>query len=73
MKICPLATYTRPSGPTAALSPLLNKQIGFDPGIAEAIVKAHRTALMRKRNVRNRMQVAIAAQSMGWRDAKLPH
>lgn len=45
-------------------SGLLNKQIAFDLGIAEATVKAHMTALMRKLNVRNRTQVAIAAQSM---------
>jgi len=44
-------------------SGLLNKQIAFDLGIAEATVKAHMTALMRKLNVRNRTQVAIAAQS----------
>jgi DNA-binding NarL/FixJ family response regulator len=42
----------------------LNKQIAFDLGIAEATVKAHMTALMRKLNVRNRTQVALAAQSM---------
>ena len=46
-------------------SGLLNKQIAFDLGIAEATVKAHMTALMRKLNVRNRTQVAIAAQSLG--------
>lgn len=42
----------------------LNKQIAFDLGIAEATVKAHMTALMRKLNVRNRTQVAMAAQSL---------
>jgi DNA-binding NarL/FixJ family response regulator len=42
----------------------LNKQIAFDLGIAEATVKAHMTALMRKLNVRNRTQVALAAQFM---------
>ncbi len=42
----------------------LNKQIAFDLGIAEATVKAHMTALMRKLNVQNRTQVAIAAQSL---------
>jgi DNA-binding NarL/FixJ family response regulator len=47
-------------------SGLLNKQIAFDLGIAETTVKAHMTALMRKLNVRNRTQVAIAAQTMGW-------
>ena len=42
----------------------LNKQIAFDLGIAEATVKAHMTAIMRKMNVRNRTQVALAAQAM---------
>ena len=42
----------------------LNKQIAFDLGIAEATVKVHMTALMRKLNVRNRTQVAIAAQAL---------
>ena len=42
----------------------LNKQIAFDLGIAEATVKAHMTALMRKLNVSNRTQVAIAAQML---------
>jgi len=66
------------SGPIAELTPtqrkvmkgvrsgLLNKQIAFDLGIAEATVKAHMTALMRKLKVRNRTQVAIAAQSLVW-------
>jgi DNA-binding NarL/FixJ family response regulator len=45
-------------------SGLLNKQIAFDLGIAEATVKAHMTALMRKLNVRNRTQVAIVAQAL---------
>lgn len=43
-------------------SGLLNKQIAFDLGIAEKTVKAHMTLLMRKLNVRNRTQVAVAAQ-----------
>lgn len=43
---------------------LLNKQIAFQLGIAEATVKAHMTAVMRKLNVRNRTQVAIAAQDL---------
>ena len=43
----------------------LNKQIAFDLGIAEATVKAHMTALMRKLNVHNRTQAAIAAQALG--------
>lgn len=42
----------------------LNKQIAFDLGIAEATVKAHMTAVMRKLNVHNRTQAAIAAQAM---------
>lgn len=42
----------------------LNKQIAHELGIAEATVKAHMTALMRKLNVRNRTQVAIAAQNL---------
>ncbi|MBO9707321.1 MAG: response regulator transcription factor [Caulobacter sp.] len=46
-------------------SGLLNKQIAFDLGIAEATVKAHMTALMRKLNVHNRTQAAIAAQALG--------
>ena len=47
-------------------SGLLNKQIAHDLGIAEATVKAHMTALMRKLNVHNRTQVAIAAQTISW-------
>lgn len=41
----------------------LNKQIAHDLGIAEATVKAHMTALMRKLNVRNRTQVALTARA----------
>ncbi|WP_269714918.1 helix-turn-helix domain-containing protein [Caulobacter sp. NIBR2454] len=44
---------------------LLNKQIAFDLGIAEATVKAHMTALMRKLNVHNRTQAALAARALG--------
>lgn len=43
---------------------LLNKQIAHDLGIAEATVKAHMTALMRKLNVHNRTQAAMAAQAL---------
>jgi len=50
-------------------SGLLNKQIAFDLGIAEATVKAHMTTIMRKLNVRNRTQVALAAQAMKYREA----
>ncbi len=45
----------------------LNKQIAFDLGIAEATVKAHMTAVMRKLNVHNRTQAAIAAQMLIFR------
>ncbi|MEI9927544.1 MAG: LuxR C-terminal-related transcriptional regulator [Sphingomonas sp.] len=45
-------------------SGLLNKQIAYNLGIAEATVKAHMTALMRKLKVRNRTQVAIAARAL---------
>lgn len=45
---------------------LLNKQIAYNLGIAEATVKAHMTAVMRKLNVRNRTQVAIVAQAVMW-------
>ena len=47
-------------------SGLLNKQIAYELGMAEATVKVHMTALMRKLNVRNRTQVAIAAGHFGW-------
>jgi DNA-binding NarL/FixJ family response regulator len=43
---------------------LANKQIAFELGIAEATVKAHMTALMRKLSVRNRTQVAILAEKI---------
>jgi DNA-binding NarL/FixJ family response regulator len=46
-----------------------NKQIAYDLGIAEATVKVHMTALMRKLNVHNRTQVAIAAESLMLRGA----
>jgi DNA-binding NarL/FixJ family response regulator len=45
-------------------SGLLNKQIAYNLGIAEATVKAHMTALMRKLKVRNRTQAAIAARAL---------
>jgi len=47
-------------------SGLLNKQIAHELGIAEATVKVHMTALMRKLNVRNRTQAAIVAGNYGW-------
>lgn len=40
-----------------------NKQIAFDLGIAETTVKAHMTALMRKLNVCNRTQAALACNT----------
>lgn len=43
---------------------LLNKQIAWQLGIAEATVKVHMTAVMRKLNVRNRTQAAIAAEQL---------
>jgi len=46
-------------------SGLLNKQIAHRLGIAEATVKTHMTALMRKLEVRNRTQAAILAGSLG--------
>jgi DNA-binding NarL/FixJ family response regulator len=49
----------------------LNKQIAFDLGIAEATVKAHMTAIMRKLNVSNRTQVALAAQLGTFRSVAL--
>lgn len=54
-------------------SGLLNKQIAFDLGIAEATVKAHMTALMRKMKVNNRTQLAVAAQALGWSTRALAH
>jgi len=47
-------------------SGLLNKQIAYELGIAEATVKVHMTALMRKLNVRNRTQAAVVAGSFDW-------
>lgn len=51
----------------------LNKQIAYDLGIAEATVKAHMTALMRKLKVHNRTQLAITAQALGWNKSALTH
>lgn len=47
-------------------SGLLNKQIAYELGMAEATVKVHMTALMRKLKVRNRTQVAIVAGGLAW-------
>ena len=43
----------------------LNKQIAFDLGITEATVKAHMTAILRKLDVGNRTQAALAARALG--------
>lgn len=40
----------------------LNKQIAFDLSIAEATVKAHITAILRKLNAQNRTQAVLIAQ-----------
>lgn len=43
----------------------LNKQIAHDLSISEATVKAHMTALMKKLDVGNRTQAALAARALG--------
>lgn len=43
----------------------LNKQIAHDMGIAEATVKAHMTAIMRKLDVQNRTQAVLMARALG--------
>lgn len=43
----------------------LNKQIAFDLGITEATVKAHMTVILRKLDVGNRTQAALAARALG--------
>ncbi len=43
----------------------LNKQIAFDLGISEATVKTHMTAVLRKLDVGNRTQAALAARALG--------
>ena len=42
----------------------LNKQIAFELSIAEATVKAHMTAILRKLNVLNRTQAALAVRAL---------
>lgn len=42
----------------------LNKQIAFEQQIAEATVKAHMTAILRKLNVFNRTQAALAVRAL---------
>ncbi|MEP9401315.1 response regulator transcription factor [Sphingomonas sp. VNH70] len=43
----------------------LNKQIAHDLGMAEATVKTHMTAVLRKLDVGNRTQAALAARALG--------
>ena len=43
----------------------LNKQIAFDLSISEATVKTHMTAVLRKLDVGNRTQAALAARALG--------
>lgn len=45
-------------------SGLSNREIAHELGIAEATVKIHMTALMRRLSVRNRTQVAIIASGV---------
>lgn len=49
----------------AVLEGKLNKQIAYDLGMSEATVKAHMTAIMRKLDVQNRTQAALAARALG--------
>lgn len=47
------------------LDGLLNKQIAYELGISEATVKAHMTAILKKLDVTNRTQAALAARALG--------
>ncbi len=49
----------------AVLEGKLNKQIAYDLAMSEATVKAHMTAIMRKLDVQNRTQAALAARALG--------
>jgi DNA-binding NarL/FixJ family response regulator len=49
----------------AVLQGKLNKQIAHDLAMSEATVKAHMTAIMRKLDVHNRTQAALAARALG--------
>ncbi len=49
----------------AVLDGKLNKQIAWDLSMSEATVKAHMTAIMRKLDVQNRTQAALAARALG--------
>ena len=50
---------------------LLNKQIGFELGIAEATVKAHVTALFKKLQINNRTQAVLIASQLELEPAKV--
>lgn len=50
---------------------MLNKQIAFELSIAEATVKAHVTAIMRKLGVQNRTQAVLVANDARF-DSSLP-
>ena len=62
--VAPELTPTQMKVLCCVYSGLLNKQIAYELGMAEATVKVHMTALMRKLNVRNRTQAAIAAGNL---------
>jgi DNA-binding NarL/FixJ family response regulator len=49
----------------AVLEGKLNKQIAHALSMSEATVKAHMTTIMRKLDVRNRTQAALAARALG--------
>jgi DNA-binding NarL/FixJ family response regulator len=53
-------------------SGLMNKQIAFDLGIAEATVKVHMTAVMRKLKVSNRTQAAVLVKHINERSLYEP-
>jgi FixJ family two-component response regulator len=44
---------------------LLNKQVGFELGISEITVKAHRGRVMRKMNARSLPDLVVAAARLG--------
>lgn len=50
---------------TLVLDGMLNKQIAYELSISEATVKAHMTAILRKLDVGNRTQAALAARALG--------
>jgi DNA-binding NarL/FixJ family response regulator len=47
---------------------LLNKQIAHELNVAEATVKTHMTAVMRKLGVSNRTQAVLIARRLGLTD-----